>query len=173
MNCPVCGMSMAEEDFGGVKVDVCREGCKGLWFDWQEVKRLDENNEGAGEALEEAVKSPRVNEGEREQLQCPKCGIPMHAHKYSNTKEVNVDECYACGGFFLDSGELKEIRDNFMSEEEREAYAQKLLDDMPEYKAMQEELEKAQLRAEAGGKFSKLLRKALFLGKRQETGPGG
>lgn len=171
MNCPVCGMSMVEEDFDGVKVDVCKDGCKGMWFDWQELTRLDESNEGAGQALEEAVKSSRVNEGEREQLECPKCGIQMHAHKYSDAKEVSVDECYGCGGFFLDSGELKEIRDNFMSEEEREAYAQKLLDEIPEYKAMQEELEKAQLRAEAGSKFSKVLRKALFLGKRQETGP--
>ena len=84
---------------------------------------------------------------------------------------MNVDECYACGGFFLDSGELKEIRDNFMSEDEREAYAQKLLDEIPEYKAMQEELEKAQARAEAGGKLSRLLRKALFMEKRQEASP--
>ena len=168
MNCSVCGKLMVEEDFGGVRVDVCRNGCKGIWFDWQELIRLDENNEGVGNALEEALKSPRVNEAEREQLQCPRCGIPMHAHKYGRAKEVNVDECYACGGFFLDSGELRQIRDNFMSDEEREAYVQKLLDEIPEYKAKEEELEKAQLRKKAGSKFGKVLRKALFLPKAKD-----
>lgn len=33
---------------------------------------------------------------------------------------MNVDECYYCGGFFLDSGELHQIRETFMSDTERE-----------------------------------------------------
>jgi Zn-finger nucleic acid-binding protein len=155
---------MVEEDFGGVQVDVCKNGCKGIWFDWQELIRLDENHEGAGRALEEALKSPRVNDADREQLKCPKCGLAMHAHKYSSAKEVNVDECYGCGGFFLDSGELREMRDNYMSEEERDAYVQNLLDEMPEYKAMEEEMkvQKVKQRTAAGTKFGKIIRKAMF-----------
>jgi len=131
MNCPVCGNSMVEEDFGGVRVDVCKEGCKGIWFDWGELKELDESHEGAGEVLEEALKSPRVNDSGRGPLNCPKCGIVMHAHKYKNAKEVNVDECYSCGGFFLDSGELQEIREHHMSNKDRDTYIQKLMDDTP------------------------------------------
>jgi Zn-finger nucleic acid-binding protein len=141
---------MVEESFGDVRVDVCKNGCKGIWFDWGE---LDESNEGAGEALEEALKSPRVNDADRGPLQCPKCGIAMHAHKYSNAKEVNVDECYGCGGFFLDSGELREIRENYMSGEERDAYIQKLMADTP----MAGETEKAGFRAEACRTFGGLL----------------
>ena len=166
MNCPACGMSMVEDDFGDVRVDVCKNGCKGIWFDWQELIRLDENYEGLGRTLEEALKSPRVNDAGREPLKCPKCEIAMRAHKYSSAKEVNVDECYGCGGFFLDSGELREIRDNYMSEEERDAYVQKLLGEMPEYKALKEETQ--QLRARAGTKFGNILRKALFLPKAKE-----
>lgn len=164
MDCPVCGKSMVEEDFGGVQVDVCKNGCKGIWFDWQELIRLDENHEGAGRALEVALKSPRVNDADREQLKCPKCGLAMHAHKYSSAKEVNVDECYGCGGFFLDSGELREMRDNYMSEEERDAYVQNLLDEMPEYKAMEEEMkaQKVKQRTAAGTKFGNIIRKAMF-----------
>jgi Zn-finger nucleic acid-binding protein len=127
MNCPACGMSMVEEDFGGVLVDVCKNGCKGIWFDWGELKQLDQKHEGIGRALEEALKSPRRNNDDRGPLNCPKCGVKMREHKYRNAKEVNVDECYACGGFFLDSGELKQIRDNNMSEDEREVYVQKLV----------------------------------------------
>jgi Zn-finger nucleic acid-binding protein len=153
MDCPVCGKSMVEEIFGNIRVDVCKNGCKGIWFDWGELKELDESNEGAGEALEEALKSPRINDADRGKLQCPKCGIAMHAHKYKNAKEVNVDECYGCGGFFLDSGELREIRENYMSSEERDAYIQKLIEDTP----MAGETKKAGLRAEACRVFGGLL----------------
>ncbi len=153
MDCPACGKLMVEESFGVVRVDVCKNGCKGIWFDWGELKELDENHEGAGEALKEALKSSRVNEVGRGPLMCPKCGIAMHAHKYSNAKEVNVDECYGCGGFFLDSGELREIREHYMSGEERNAYIQKLVDDTP----LAGEIEKAGLRAEACRRFGGLL----------------
>ncbi len=164
MDCPVCGKSMVEEDFGGVQVDVCSKGCKGIWFDWQELIRLNEDHEGAGGAIEEALKSPRVNEGDREKLFCPKCGMAMHAHKYTSAKEVSVDECYGCGGFFLDSGELTDIRDQYMSEEERDAYVDKLLADIPEFKEMEEETkkEKARLRASAGTKFGRIMRGNIF-----------
>lgn len=164
MECPTCGKLMVEEDFGDVQIDVCKNGCKAIWFDWQELIRLDENHEGLGAALEEALKSPRVNEGDREPPFCPKCGLVMHTHKYSSAKEVNVDECYGCGGFFLDSGELREVRDGYMSEEEREAYVEKLLADIPEYQAMKEEIaaEKTEQRTEAGKKFGGILGGRIF-----------
>lgn len=164
MNCPVCEKPMVEEDFGGVEVDVCKDGCKGIWFDWLELVRLDENHEGLGAALEEALKSPRVNDDDREQINCPKCAMTMQTHKYKSAKEVNVDECYGCGGFYLDSGELKEIRDNYMTEEEEDAYVQKLLEEFPEMQAMDEAiaLEKAEQREAAGRKLGSILRGKLF-----------
>lgn len=131
MNCPACGKSMVEEDFGGVFVDVCKNGCKGIWFDWGELKELDQNHEGVGKALDEALKSPRKSDPDRGPLMCPKCGIKMREHKYKHAREVNVDECYSCGGFFLDSGELKQIRDNYMYEDEREAYVRRLVGETP------------------------------------------
>ena len=124
---------MVTQDFGGVSVDVCVNGCKSMWFEWQELIRLDEKSEGLGEALTKALNYPRVNDASRLPLKCPKCGIQMQAHKYKSAKEVNIDECYSCGGFFLDSGELSEIRENFMTEKERYEYCQKLLGGIPEY----------------------------------------
>ena len=152
MNCPACGKSMAEEDFGNVRVDVCKSGCKGIWFDWGELKELDESHEGVGRLLEEALKSPRENDAGRGPLKCPKCGIAMHEHKYASAKEVNVDECYGCGGFFLDSGELRQIRENYMSQEERDAYVQKLVADMP----LGADAKRAEIRAEVCQKFGGL-----------------
>ncbi|MDD4202511.1 MAG: zf-TFIIB domain-containing protein [Candidatus Omnitrophica bacterium] len=163
MNCPACNKEMVEKDFGGVAVDVCENGCKGIWFDWFELMKLDEKNEGMGNALKEALKSPRTNNEDREKLKCPKCGIPMHIHQYRNSKEVNVDECYACAGFFLDSGELRQIRDSFMSEEQVDAYAKSLIDDMPEYAKAKEELEKQKQRIAAINKYTKFLRVSYYI----------
>ena len=155
MNCPVCEKPMVEEDFGTVHVDVCKNGCKGIWFDWGELEKLNESHEGVGKAMEEALNSPRVLDAHRDPLKCPKCGIIMRAHKYSSAKEVTVDECYACGGFFLDSGELKHIRDHYMNETERDAYVQQLLHET----SLDEQTERTKLRASAchalGGLFSR------------------
>jgi len=153
MNCPVCGKTMVEEDFGDVLVDVCKNGCKGIWFDWGELEKLDENHEGLGKALEEALNSPRVDDADRGPINCPKCGIAMHVHKYSSAKEVGVDECYACGGFFLDSGELRRIRDSHMSDQERDAYVQKLIGE----KLLVEDSQRAKIRAAACQKVGWLL----------------
>ena len=51
MNCPVCDKLMAETNFGDVQVNICKDGCKGIWFDWGELTRLDESNEGFGKAI--------------------------------------------------------------------------------------------------------------------------
>ncbi|MFC1794036.1 zf-TFIIB domain-containing protein, partial [Planctomycetota bacterium] len=81
--------------------------------------------------------------------------MKMREHKYRNAKEVNVDECYACGGFFLDSGELKQIKDNYMTEDERETYVQRLVSET----SLGENTQKTTLRAEGchalGSLFSK------------------
>jgi Zn-finger nucleic acid-binding protein len=105
--------------------------------------------------MEEALNSPRVIDAHRGPLQCPKCGINMQIHQYSSAKEVMVDECYACGGFFLDSGELKLIRDHYLNDTERDAYIQQLLTET----SLGERTERAKLRANAchalGGLFSR------------------
>lgn len=116
---------MIEEDFGA-KVYVCRDGCKGMWFDHFMLDKLDQNNEGLGNALQEALNYPRVNDQNRGPLPCPKCHVPMHIHKYYRTQEVNVDECYQCGGYFLDSGELAAVRNKAMTDQEVDTYTNKL-----------------------------------------------
>ena len=43
---------------------------------------------------------------------------------------VTVDECAACGGVWLDPGELRAVRDAFSSEEERARAAERYFDDL-------------------------------------------
>jgi len=164
MKCPVCSKEMVEQDFG-VKVDVCKNGCKGIWFDHGELVKLDEKNEGLGQALKEALHYPRANDENRGRLLCPKCGIPMQTHKYKRSKEVNVDECYSCGGFFLDSGELTEIRDTYMSDEEVHAYMKKIIDAAPAYQKKKAALEGMERRTGAINKYTKFMRFSYWMGK--------
>ena len=42
--------------------------------------------------------------------------IPLHVHKYRRGP-VEIDECYSCGGVFLDAGELKKIREQYKDSE--------------------------------------------------------
>lgn len=59
---------------------------------------------------EEQMKA--VNQKEKENLKklhymhCPKCGMELIEIKY---KEVEVDECPSCKGFWLDAGELQKL----------------------------------------------------------------
>jgi uncharacterized protein len=163
MNCPACQAPMVEENFGEVMVDVCKNGCKGIWFDWLELVKLDERNEGFGEALKEAIRSPRVNDQNRGQLKCPKCSLPMHIHKYRHSSLVNVDECYTCAGFFLDSGELGTIRETFISPQEEEAYVEDLLKSIPEYDNSLKDSQKERQRSEALMRLTRFIRPSYYL----------
>ena len=156
MTCSVCGKEMVQKNFG-VNVDVCENGCKGMWFDRDELQMLDEKNDGLGAALENALRYPRSNAGNRGQIKCPTCSIPMHAHRYKRAREVNVDECYKCGGFFLDSGELTEIRDNYMTDAEISAYADKIVDSIPEYSQAMKDLEARKQRVQSVQQLTKIL----------------
>jgi len=145
---------MTEEDFGGVKVDVC-EKCGGIWFDWMELRSLDEKKEGHGPALEKALKAEFSNEP-RGTIKCPKCGMELKKHSYRFNKDVEIDECYSCGGIFLDSGELKLIREGFMNEKRRKEFVDSLLSKIPEYN---EEKKKSEQRKKAVNNLTEIIDK--------------
>ena len=162
MYCPVCSKQMVGENFGGVKVDVCKNGCKGIWFDWFELSKLDESNEGLGAALDEALDQPRAGDEGRGKTDCPKCGMKMQIHKYKKANQVTVDECYSCSGIFLDAGELGAIRDAYMSEEDERAHLDQLLADMPDYQMKKMDVQKQKERNAALGKFTRYIRGGRF-----------
>lgn len=39
-------------------------------------------------------------------MHCPKCGMELTEIEY---RGIHVDKCFACGGVYLDDGELEEI----------------------------------------------------------------
>lgn len=162
MKCPACSNEMIEKDFGGVLIDVCN-GCHGLWFDWMEIVKLDESHEGMGKALEDALNDPRTNDENRKQLSCPKCNTRMQKHLFKNDKEVNVDECYKCGCFFLDSGELNHIRTHRLSEEERKEYAHRLMEVTNGIEQMEKNFKDSRQRTKAITTITKYISPSWYL----------
>jgi len=105
---------------GDITVDVCRGGCGGLWFDNYELSKVDESFEPADEGLLDVPRDPGRTVDLSARRNCPCCnGMVMMRHFFSVRRQVEVDECPSCGGYFLDHGELATIRDQFASEEAR------------------------------------------------------
>jgi Zn-finger nucleic acid-binding protein len=112
-------------DAGGVSVDVCDQGCGGIWFTWMELQRFDEPKEAAGEALLDIHRVEGVVP-DAGPYHCPQCAdkIELKRHFFSVKRDVTVDECPECGGYWLDPGELRTIRTDFETDEARRAAAE-------------------------------------------------
>jgi hypothetical protein len=112
MKCPACYNDLSELQTGDLRVDVCHEGCGGIWFDAFELQRADEAADSAGEALIEIRRDQSVQVDPTRKRECPRCqGIKLHRHFFSALRRVQVDECPNCGGYWLDAGELALIRE--------------------------------------------------------------
>lgn len=130
MMCPVCRKMMALVQAGDFTVDVCDQGCGGMWFDQLELQRVDEAHEPLPAALTEAdTEAPTMNLNEARR-NCPKCGdVVMMRFFYSPRRRIQVDHCPNCGGYFLDKGELRDIRELFQSRDERDAEVAAIIND--------------------------------------------
>lgn len=127
-NCPACGKPLQTATVCETDLEVCLNGCGGIWFDAAELFRFDEQHEGINDpVLQKLLECPTAQVAENgEKRTCIKCGIKMKRHEYREGSGIYVDECYGCGGLWLDGGELKAIRENpavLQSNQEREVMA--------------------------------------------------
>ena len=78
---------------------------------------VDEHDVRAREDIERRREQARlhnsqISEDERDRLRrlhwmhCPKCGCQLSEVQF---RLVKVDKCFACGGVFLDDGELEQL----------------------------------------------------------------
>ncbi len=131
MICPACEHNMTEVNVQEITVDVCIGGCGGIWFDGHEIKKVDEPHEAVGQDLLEVDYDPEVIVDESLRRDCPHCeSIVMMRHFSSIKREVEVDECPSCSGFFLDRGELNSLREQYKTEEERSDAACEMFGEM-------------------------------------------
>ena len=121
INCPACGKLMHKifMEKEGLALDVCIDGCGGIFFDGRELEKFDESHENIDEIID-AIKD-KTFEKTNESLTrvCPVCGNKMVKNYVSAKKNVQIDECYNCGAKFFDHGELTAMRNEYPTEEDR------------------------------------------------------
>jgi len=111
IKCPACFNELSEIQVGRFSVDVCQGGCGGIWFDAFELQGVDEPDEAAGVHLLEIERDASLTVDTSRKRECPRCdGVKLMRHFISPKREVEVDECPNCGGYWLDAGELARIR---------------------------------------------------------------
>jgi uncharacterized protein len=118
--CPACHRTLSPVTIGGGSVDVCSQGCAGIWFGSGELRRFTDPNDSAGQALATFAGFPQVQVDVNPRRRCPKCSDTLlMRHFFSAKRAVTVDECPTCAGVWLDAGELGRILSEYPSVEAR------------------------------------------------------
>jgi Zn-finger nucleic acid-binding protein len=111
MKCPRCKSPLETIDlgeFGGdyaaVVIDSCPE-CGGVWYDRGE---LDARDESVWTDVETFDFEPRLSGG-RHAL-CPRCEVSLIPVSPKGVRQVVIDRCPDCFGFWLDEGELEAVQ---------------------------------------------------------------
>lgn len=121
INCPACGKEMHKIFMNNesVNLDVCLDGCGGIFFDNRELKNFDEQSENIDE-LKKVIQGKTFEKTDESQIRvCPVCGNNMVKNSVSIKGDIIIDECYNCGAKFFDHGELTKMREEFPTEIDR------------------------------------------------------
>lgn len=121
LKCPACQAPMEKVFFAaqGFNIDICTNGCGGIFFDNREFKNFDEKHENMDE-ITNALKGKTFKKVDQSLPRvCPACGAKMVKNKTAMNGKIEIDECYSCGGKFLDFEELEAIRAEYETEDDR------------------------------------------------------
>jgi len=131
IECPNCGTPMQRDAERDLAVDLCPE-CGGVWLDSGELNELATGMHGDIEycSVDEDVHRDRFPG-----RSCPRCpGTAMRKINLLRLSDLIFDWCPACGGFFLDKGEvgrmnaeLKNLTPNHEAEEYRAMHGRHLV----------------------------------------------
>ena len=111
MKCPACRNELTPFRVRDLTVDVCQDGCGGIWFDAFELQKVDEDSETAGQPLLHIRRDQSLVVDASRKRECPRCaGIKLRRHFFSAKRRVEVDHCPGCAGYWLDAGELALLR---------------------------------------------------------------
>jgi hypothetical protein len=111
LRCPRSSFPLNRLRIGGVDADVC-EDCGGLWLDRAELTRFASPKSVLGDALVAHLRQfPPTLLDHSIRLTCPRHpGVVMLRRRFSPAILVEIDECPECGGIWLDTDELAQIR---------------------------------------------------------------
>lgn len=112
IDCPKCGARMQRVDCGGATADRCPT-CGGMFFDLDEEEHILRRRELV-ERLDTHPPDPAKDATVK--IRCPRDGEAMlHVHDVKQ-HHVGYETCPACGGVFLDAGELKNLSEFSLGE---------------------------------------------------------
>jgi Zn-finger nucleic acid-binding protein len=99
---------MQQITYAHITVERCL-GCKGIWFDLQEQKKLMAVK--GSEVIDNG--SPSVGEVHNQQgdFDCPKCLHKMSKMVDHQQPHIWYEQCPGCGGVYLDAGEFTDLKD--------------------------------------------------------------
>lgn len=123
LKCPACQKTMKKVFVPneGVNIDICLDGCGGMYFDTRELSYFDEQAENIDDILKAIEGKTFESVNQENPRSCPVCGARMVKNFSSAKHQIQIDECYSCAGKFLDAGELQAFRGEYATEEERSA----------------------------------------------------
>ncbi len=129
MKCPACSNSLSPEQFGETTLDICKDGCGGIWFDHRELQAVDEKAEFTGNRMLSLPKRPDLAIDREATRCCPKCeGEELIRLWFDTQRQIELDQCLKCWGLWADTGELTGIRSQYETTEERQKAADSYLD---------------------------------------------
>jgi len=105
--CPACGKELRtvyvpEAD---INVDICLNGCGGVYFSKKEVWNFDKVKNNIDILLSQFKRKHFTETSEDSVRLCPSCGKKMVKFGIPES-DARLDMCYSCGGRFLAHDEL-------------------------------------------------------------------
>jgi Zn-finger nucleic acid-binding protein len=101
--------------YEGIDIETC-DSCGGEWLDCDEIQKVTflrevrfDEDERRAIAESTSITGIPLKNVDRD-LVCPKCGTTTDPVNYGGDTGIIVDRCTACGGFWLDAGELEKIQ---------------------------------------------------------------
>ena len=108
MNCPKCASEMETVVYSGTKIDRCT-GCKGLWFQPDELAGLREDSWMADYVLDEGEAKIGKEFNRIRAIACPQCDADMLQESDADQPHIVYESCPNGHGVFLDAGEFTDL----------------------------------------------------------------
>ena len=110
MKCPACDNNLTEINATGIKINVCKGSCGGLWVKNTQIKKIDRLKSGTGSELLLIEKAAGVKIYRDAEHPCPQCKTTLlYRHFFSKQYDTEVNQCSKCSGFWIDAGGLGNI----------------------------------------------------------------